>query len=119
MKVITIDKRSFKEKFNSLKWEAKQKANKAIDWCIRNKDGIMYVAPTVISGVVVLAKVFNKHATVKKQEQLKDLYCYDRSLGHYWKLRRELSNAEWIEIDRRKKAGERLADILDELKVLK
>ena len=27
--------------------------------------------------------------------------------------------AEWIEIDKRKNNGERLADILDELKVLK
>jgi len=50
---------------------------------------------------------------------LKDLYCYDRSLGHYWKLRRELTNSEWVEIDQRKQNGERLADILDELKALK
>ena len=50
---------------------------------------------------------------------MKDLYCYDRSLGHYWRLRRELSNKEWLEIDQRKKNGERLADILDEMKVLK
>ena len=54
-----------------------------------------------------------------KEKDLKDLYCYDRSLGHYWRLRRELTNAEWIEIDKRKNNGERLADILDELKVLK
>ena len=54
-----------------------------------------------------------------KEKNLKDLYCYDRSLGHYWKLRRELTNSEWVKIDQRKQNGERLADILDELKALK
>ena len=54
-----------------------------------------------------------------KEKKVKDLYCYDRSLGHYWALRRELTNAEWVLVDKRKANGERLADILDELKVLK
>ena len=53
------------------------------------------------------------------KEKVKDLYCYDRSVGHYWKLRRELSNKEWLEIDQREKNGERLSDILSEMKVLK
>ena len=54
-----------------------------------------------------------------KDEELHDLYCYDRSLGHYWRLKRELSNKEWLEIDKRKKEGERLADILADMRVLK
>ena len=61
----------------------------------------------------------SKRINLRKQEVLKDLYCYDRSLGHYWRLRRELSNKEWLEIDQRKKNGERLSDILAEMKVLK
>ena len=56
---------------------------------------------------------------MKEEKQLKNDYCYDRSLGHYWKLRRELTNEEWIAIDKRKRNGERLGDILAELKVLK
>ena len=64
-------------------------------------------------------KVVGRHVQQNKEKDLKDLYCYDRSLGHYWKLRRELTNSEWVEIDRRKSNGERLADILEELKVLK
>ena len=61
----------------------------------------------------------SKRINLRKQEELKDLYCYDRSLGHYWRLRRELSNKEWLEIDQRKKNGERLSDILAEMTVLK
>ena len=32
---------------------------------------------------------------------------------------RFIDNKEWLEIDQRKKNGERLSDILDEMKVLK
>lgn len=95
-------RRQFKEKLN-------QKFQKGKEWIVRNKEAVIVLTPIVIKGAV------NLH----KEEQLKDLYCYDRSLGHYWKLKRELTNKEWLEIDQRKKNGERLSDILDELKVLK
>ena len=69
-------------------------------------------------GIAAGAKMLSKHAALAKEQNLKDLYCYDRSLGHYWKLRRELTNEEWLEIDKRKKNGERLSDILDDMRVL-
>lgn len=74
--------------------------------------------PIVVGGIAAGAKMLSKHAALAKEQDLKDLYCYDRSLGHYWKLRRELTNDEWLEIDKRKKEGERLSDILDDMKVL-
>lgn len=84
-----------------------------------NKELIMFVGPTLVGGITFGIKNLNKHIKLRKEKDLKDLYCYDRSLGHYWRLRRELTNSEWVEIDKRKCNGERLADILDELKVLK
>lgn len=77
------------------------------------------LTPIVIGGLTTITKVVGKHVNLRKQETLKDLYCYDRSLGHYWRLRRELSNQEWLEVDRRKRNGERLADILADMRVLK
>lgn len=79
----------------------------------------MILGPAVIGATTTGIKTVSRHMKLKKEQNLHDLYCYDRSLGHYWKLRRELTNNEWVEIDRRKKNGERLADILSELKVLK
>lgn len=70
-------------------------------------------------GTATIVKVVGKRINLHKQESVKNLYCYDRSLGHYWRLRRELSNREWLEIDNRKRNGERLSEILDEMKVLK
>lgn len=89
------------------------------NWISRNKELIILFGPATLGAVTVGIRAVNKHRVLKKEENLKNLYCYDRSLGHYWKLRRELTNSEWLEIDKRKRNGERLSDILGELKVLK
>lgn len=89
------------------------------DWVIRNRDMLVAVVPVAVGGITTVTKVVSKRRSQRKEAELRNLYCYDRSLGHYWRLRRNLSNTEWLEIDRRKSNGERLADILSELKVLK
>ena len=89
------------------------------DWVIDNKEAIIVLAPIVIGLATPIIKGVNKHITLNKAKDVKELYCYDRSLGHYWSLRRELTNQEWITIDRRKKCGERLSDILESMRVLK
>lgn len=79
----------------------------------------MVAIPGVIGASTAMIKAVGKHENIKKEQEVKDLYCYDRSLGHYWELRRELTNSEWAQIDKRKANGERMANILEELKVLK
>ena len=96
-----------------------------INWFNDNRELALIIIPAdltlagfMVKGGISITKGLIRSYNLKKESQLKDLYCYDRSLGHYWKLRRELTNNEWVEIDQRKKNGERLADILSELKVL-
>lgn len=114
--------------FKELKKEARKaqiknwfrnKANNAGRWINDNKEIILILGPSALGAVTTGVKAVGRHVQRGKEKDLKDLYCYDRSLGHYWKLRRELTNSEWVEIDKRKKNGEHLGDILDELKVLK
>jgi len=88
-------------------------------WITQNKDIIIIATPFIIGSVASITKMVGKHINLRKEEVLKNLYCYDRSLGHYWRLRRTLSNAEWATIDMRKSRGERLSDILSEMKILK
>ncbi len=107
------------ERTSKLKDKIKRKIQEGKDWVINNKEIVITLTPVVVGGIATVSKVVGKHVNLRKEESVKNLYCYDRSLGHYWKLRRELSNKEWVEIDRRKNKGERLADILSELKVLK
>ena len=102
-----------------LKMKFKRKLRDGKEWIVRNKEAVIILTPIAIKGATSIIKVVGKSRNLRKEEELKDLYCYDRSLGHYWRLKRELSNREWLEIDRRKRNGERLSDILTELKVLK
>lgn len=88
-------------------------------WINRNKEMIILFTPVIVGAGTTLFRVVSKNVNLRKEKAVKDLYCYDRSLGHYWALRRELKNSEWVEIDKRKANGERLADILSEMKVLK
>ena len=103
--------------------DLKNKLNKKIQdgkyWIIDNKETIIVLAPVVIGIVTPLIKTINKRITLKKAKDLKNLYCYDRKLGHYWSLKRELTNNEWLTVDRRKRNGERLSDILADMRVLK
>ena len=107
------------QKRQDLKRKIKQKVKDGKDWVVENKETIIVVLPIVIGIVAPIIKSVNKHITLSKTKDLKELYCYDRSLGHYWRLKRELSNGEWISIDKRKKCGEHLADILEDMRVLK
>lgn len=97
----------------------KDRINSAMNWCKENKDVLVVIVPAAVTGVACLCKVGGKLADVHKEHNHQNLTCYDRSLGHYWQLKRELGNDEWIAIEQRRKNGERLADILSEMKVLK
>lgn len=115
-KFYTIDCRTFKQKVKDKAHEVKVKIAEGIT---QHKEEIIFFAPLVIglvgSGIKLAAKII----TNGQKKEIKELYCYDNRLGHYWKLKRELTNNEWLEIDRRKKRGDRLSDILDDLHVLK
>lgn len=107
------------QKIQDLKWRLSEKTKNVKIFIINNKETIIVLAPIVIGVARPIVKSINKHITLNKTKDLKELYCYDRSLGHYWSLRRELTNKEWITIDRRKKCGEHLSDILEDMKVLR
>lgn len=113
-----------KKRERKLRREAKVKA--FVNWCNKNKELSLVIIPAglavgtaLVKGGIHITKGAIRAHNLKKEETLKDLYCYDRSLGHYWQLRRKLRNDEWIAIENRRKQGERLADILDDLHVLK
>lgn len=110
-------------KWKVFSFKVKEKLNNVrvnvANWVVTNKEGILFWGPMVIGGITTGVKVVGRIIRGRQAKEVKDLYCYDNRLGHYWRLRRELSNAEWLEIDRRKNNGERLSDILASLKVLK
>ena len=93
----------------------REKTVKVQGWYYDHRQEILVLAPVVLAAI----KFGGKQVKLSKEKHLKEDYCYDRSLGHYWALRRTPSNQEWLEIDRRKRNGERMADILSDMRLLK
>ena len=107
-----------RKKAKRREWFREKKVD-AENWYYNHRQEIIVIAPVALTALTTVIKVAGKKHNLSKEKHLKENYCYDRSLGHYWALRRTPTNAEWIEIDRRKRNGERLADILSELRLLK
>lgn len=90
---------------------------------------VINAAPTFLAltptAVVVTRTFTNLVGTVgravnqRDERKRREHTCYDRSEGHYWNLKRKLTNADWVRINQRKGSGERLGDILREMKLLK
>lgn len=101
------------------KLKRQQRIAKIKEFWNDNKEIIIAVVPAACGLIGMGIRVIGKHHNLRLEERNKDLRCYDTSLGHYWELRRKLGNSEWVEIERRRKSGERLADILDDMNVLR
>lgn len=104
---------------DKLKCDLKYSCHKVKNWCKGHTGEIMVFGPLVISGMFGLTKGIIKHANLRKTENMKNLFCYDTSLGRYWELRRKLTNKDWLAIERRRANGEKLGEILEDLRVLK
>ena len=117
--LCTVEELKKKSKAAEMREKVKAKLDGVKEWVVNNPE---YAVPLIMSIIPVGKKVvsgMHRNNTLKKEQELKDLYCYDRSLGHYWKLRRKLTSDEWQEVNRRKTHGEKLGDILQSMKVLK
>lgn len=106
-------------KRDEIRWKAHRAVTNFKDMCKQHPEIALAVVTGAIGSARFIGKSAIKRINLNKQQDVKELYCYDRSLGHYWELRRKLNNHEWVEIDKRKRNGEKLADILDSMKVLK
>lgn len=117
------DKVEPKEKLSAkLKKKASEKLHKVANWTRNNAEMIKVTAPVIIAVAGGTVKIVSKLASkdrARREKALKDLYCYDRSLGHYWKLSRELKSNEWLEVNQRRKNGESLGSIFSDMNVLK
>lgn len=112
-----------KEQFETFKSDVrknvKRETQKALRWVDENREFVVVVAPIIIGGSIKIAQIAMRRHNLNLETQHRELFVYDRSLGHYWQLRRKLTNNEWVSIESRRKAGESLAQILSSLKLLK
>lgn len=123
MKSFEDIKSEMNARWTGFTFKAKYKTHQAIEWMKENKEittGILI--PTgivVIKTISGIAKSVDRKIDLKKEQDLKDLYIYDRSLGYYHELNRKLKPSEALEIDQRRSNGETMAQILASMKLLK
>ena len=116
------EKQKIEEKWQHFKKDAADKAAGVIYWAQSYPELAIVVAGGVFAvarGALKFgAKVLSRANQEAMQREIRRR-CYDPSEGHYWFLKRDLSNEEWLLVNRRHLNGERLGDILFDLKVLK
>lgn len=123
---------NFKEKLEDAKagfqgwwygftYRTETKIRGVANWAAQNKEVAIAAIPFAIVGLKTAGnavKMAARKSDLKKEQELKDLYIYDRSLGKYHKLRRSMRHSEMLELDRRKSNGESLIHILDDMRLL-
>jgi len=114
-----INKEEIKTKIGQAKFRARGAIFKAKQWAEQNPEKAALVTSGVIAAAQYVGKAAIKEYRDNKEASQLKLRCYDPSKGHYYYLKRELSNKEWLMIDKRRDAGEKLPDILDDMRVLK
>ena len=115
-------KADVKQKWFVAKEKVKTKIHDTYVWCSNHQDETALI---ITGGIAVLGAVgkaahrIDRKIDLQKEQDLKDLYVYDRSLGIYHELRRKLRPSEALEIDRRRSEGESMAHILASMRLLK
>lgn len=113
------EKKTLKRWFEEISEKAKDKTLIAVDWCKDHKETIVVFGPVIIGSLVEIIKITTKHHMVNEEKALKERYIYDRSLGHYYEMKRQPKRSEWLQIDQRKQNGETLGEILSDMRLLK
>lgn len=92
------------------------------DFIRDNKEMIVLLIPVATSAascVTNVAKGLVRLGVAKNERKVTDRRCYDPSEGHYWTLKRALTNEDWLKVSQRQARGERLGDILADMRLLK
>ena len=121
MPVIYLNQMKVESKWHNFKVKASVKARNAIQWVKENQEtvGILTtVGAALLGGGVKITKSLVRTHNLKKEQYNKERYIYDRSLGMYLHTRRPLRNKDYITINARRKNGEKLSDILSDMRIL-
>ena len=117
---MTVNFDDFKKEARIRELKAKAKAgwDKTKQLVTEHPAESLALATTLVGSVIGLARRADRKADLKKTEELKERYIYDRSIGGYWKTRRKLTTSDMLEIEREKKLGRSLGEILRDMRLL-
>lgn len=84
-----------------------------------HKQEILVFGPGAIALTQKLIREVNRGRRIKEDKHHREKTVYNRSCGSYIELRRKLTANEQLELDRRKRNGESIAEILSDMGVMK
>ncbi len=115
----TVDKRTLKEKWETLKWRAEQKKREVKRFCQEHPEAAFFGATTLVGGVSYGGKkIIN---AVGARREFKSLECrhYDRRTDTYWFSKRPLKTSEKLELEKLYSEGLGKGEILRQMGLLK
>lgn len=121
MPVLDLKTMKVESKWRSFVTKAKHKMQQGMQWVRDNPEsaGILATVGTAALGSgVKIAKSLVRTHNLRREQFNKERYIYDRSLGMYLRTKRPLRNKDYISINRRRKNGEKLSDILESMRIL-
>lgn len=121
MENVIVEKPKFKDRMKDLGTRMRWRTKALMDWISENKELVVTSVSlfgAVGTGAIKVAKASSAAKRLRRERDLKERYIYDRSAGHYWKIRKKLSSDQWRVIEHRKRNGERYGDILEDMNLL-
>lgn len=119
METEVIDMRSKEQKHEDRKRKLKEAWDKFVAWVEAHFWFFFALLGMTFSFILSLVKSGSKNDKVEEERKLKENFVYDRSNGHYVELRRKPTGDEWRELDRRRRNGESVSEIADDMRILK
>lgn len=114
---------NFKEKVKLWQWEVDNwlyRQEEKAKWIWDNhKEEILVIAPGVIALTKKLVKEVNRTKRLNEDKFHRERTVYNRSSGSFIELKRKLTAKEQLELDRRKRNGESVAQILFDMGVIR
>lgn len=123
MPVIDLNKiRTEKHPVNRIKdacKKAKTKVTDTIIWVRDNPENTVAIlggATAAIKAISSIGKRLTRNAALRQEKYNKERYIYDRSLNTYVKIKRKLTQSDFVKINQmRKKTGKKVSEILSDL----
>lgn len=117
--VNSLEKELKKQQF---KRKVKEKIQNTVYWINENKEFLIIVVPAasaILGGGFKCIRSISRNIALSQEKRIKDMRIYDRSMGKYIELKRPLKNADMKTILERRENGEKLSNILMDLKLIK
>ena len=111
-------KNNAKYRFREFKADVRFKAQQAKDWVSNNKEFIIVATPVVIGAIAEGRKVVSQastNANRRKEQNHRDYDVWDPQGGGHLHCNRKLTNADRIEISKRRANGESAPAILEDM----